>query len=60
MLKINVQDPNSGVLINRESNKEGRMPKLNVPGPKARSIIERDKKVISSSYPRLSICNRPW
>ena len=52
MLKINVQDPNSGVLIDRESNKEGRMPKLNVPGPKARSIIERDKKVISSSYPR--------
>ena len=52
MLKINVQDPNSRVLIERESNKEGRMPKLNVPGPKARSIIERDKKVISSSYPR--------
>jgi 4-aminobutyrate aminotransferase len=26
--------------------------KLNVPGPKAQALIERDKKVISSSYPR--------
>jgi len=28
------------------------MNKLNVPGPKALAMIERDKKVISSSYPR--------
>jgi 4-aminobutyrate aminotransferase len=28
------------------------MLKLNVPGPKAQALIERDKKVISSSYPR--------
>jgi 4-aminobutyrate aminotransferase len=28
------------------------MNKLNVPGPKALALIERDKKVISSSYPR--------
>ena len=28
------------------------MPKLNVPGPKSQALIERDKKVISSSYPR--------
>lgn len=28
------------------------MKKLNVPGPKAQALIERDKKVISSSYPR--------
>ena len=28
------------------------MPKLNVPGPKAREIIERDHKVVSPSYPR--------
>lgn len=28
------------------------MPILNVPGPKARSLIERDKAVISPSYPR--------
>ncbi|HJR79852.1 MAG TPA: acetyl ornithine aminotransferase family protein [Anaerolineales bacterium] len=28
------------------------MNKLNVPGPKAQALIERDKKVISSSYPR--------
>ena len=28
------------------------MNKLNVPGPKAMAMIERDKKVISSSYPR--------
>src|ERR1051325_6195755 len=28
------------------------MQKLNVPGPKALALIERDKKVISSSYPR--------
>ncbi len=25
---------------------------LNVPGPKARSLIERDREVISPSYPR--------
>jgi 4-aminobutyrate aminotransferase len=52
MLKFNVQDPDSRILMQRDSNKEGRMPKLNVPGPKAQAIIERDKKVISSSYPR--------
>jgi 4-aminobutyrate aminotransferase len=28
------------------------MKKLSVPGPKARALIERDKKVVSSSYPR--------
>jgi 4-aminobutyrate aminotransferase len=28
------------------------MPKLNLPGPKARAMIERDHKVISPSYPR--------
>ena len=28
------------------------MNKLHVPGPKALALIERDKKVISSSYPR--------
>lgn len=28
------------------------MNKLNLPGPKAQALIERDKKVISSSYPR--------
>lgn len=28
------------------------MPMMNVPGPKAREIVERDKKVISPSYPR--------
>ena len=28
------------------------MNKLNVPGPKALALIERDKKVVSSSYPR--------
>jgi 4-aminobutyrate aminotransferase-like enzyme len=28
------------------------MLKLNVPGPKAQALIERDKKVVSSSYPR--------
>ena len=28
------------------------MKKLNVPGPKALAMIERDKKVVSSSYPR--------
>lgn len=28
------------------------MLKLNVPGPKARALIERDKQVVSSSYPR--------
>ncbi len=28
------------------------MNKLNVPGPKALALIERDKRVISSSYPR--------
>ena len=28
------------------------MKKLSVPGPKARAILERDAKVISSSYPR--------
>ncbi|HSJ89874.1 MAG TPA: acetyl ornithine aminotransferase family protein [Anaerolineales bacterium] len=28
------------------------MLKLNVPGPKALALIERDKKVVSSSYPR--------
>jgi 4-aminobutyrate aminotransferase len=28
------------------------MNKLNVPGPKALAMIERDKKVVSSSYPR--------
>jgi 4-aminobutyrate aminotransferase len=28
------------------------MPKLNVPGPKARKLIERDHAVISPSYPR--------
>ena len=28
------------------------MNKLNLPGPKALALIERDKKVISSSYPR--------
>src|SRR5512138_2216550 len=28
------------------------MNKLNVPGPKSLALIERDKKVISSSYPR--------
>lgn len=28
------------------------MNKLNVPGPKAQALIERDRKVISSSYPR--------
>ncbi|NJN43968.1 MAG: acetyl ornithine aminotransferase family protein [Anaerolineae bacterium] len=28
------------------------MQKLNVPGPKAREIIERDHKVVSPSYPR--------
>jgi len=28
------------------------MSKLNVPGPKAREIIERDHKVVSPSYPR--------
>ena len=28
------------------------MIKLNVPGPKAQALIDRDKKVISSSYPR--------
>lgn len=28
------------------------MNKLNLPGPKAKAILERDKKVISSSYPR--------
>jgi 4-aminobutyrate aminotransferase len=28
------------------------MPKLNLPGPKARAMIERDNKVISPSYPR--------
>ena len=26
--------------------------KLNVPGPNAQALIARDKKVISSSYPR--------
>src|SRR5689334_12352791 len=29
-----------------------RMNKLNLPGPKARGMIERDHKVISPSYPR--------
>ncbi len=28
------------------------MTKSNIPGPKARAMIERDKKVISPSYPR--------
>lgn len=28
------------------------MTKLNVPGPKAQAMVERDKKVISPSYPR--------
>ncbi|MEW6086416.1 MAG: acetyl ornithine aminotransferase family protein [Chloroflexota bacterium] len=28
------------------------MNKLNVPGPKSRALLERDKKVVSSSYPR--------
>ena len=28
------------------------MPIMNLPGPRARAIIERDKKVISPSYPR--------
>jgi 4-aminobutyrate aminotransferase len=28
------------------------MPKLNLPGPRARAMIERDNKVISPSYPR--------
>ena len=28
------------------------MNKLNLPGPKARALIERDQKVVSSSYPR--------
>ena len=28
------------------------MKKLNLPGPKARALLERDAKVISSSYPR--------
>ncbi len=28
------------------------MTKLNLPGPKARALIERDHKVISPSYPR--------
>lgn len=28
------------------------MPQLNVPGPKAKQIIKRDKRVISPSYPR--------
>jgi len=28
------------------------MQKLNLPGPKSRALLERDKKVISSSYPR--------
>lgn len=28
------------------------MLKLDVPGPRARALIERDKKVVSSSYPR--------
>ena len=28
------------------------MNKLNLPGPKAKALIERDRKVISPSYPR--------
>ena len=28
------------------------MQKLTLPGPKAQALIDRDKKVISSSYPR--------
>jgi 4-aminobutyrate aminotransferase len=28
------------------------MKKLNLPGPKSRALLERDKKVVSSSYPR--------
>lgn len=28
------------------------MNKLHLPGPKAQALIERDKKVVSSSYPR--------
>ena len=28
------------------------MNKLHLPGPKAQALIERDRKVISSSYPR--------
>ncbi|HJS19952.1 MAG TPA: acetyl ornithine aminotransferase family protein [Anaerolineales bacterium] len=52
MLNLNIQDPNSGVLIDRALIKESSMVKLNVPGPKARAIIERDKKVVSPSYPR--------
>ena len=28
------------------------MNRLNVPGPKAQALIERDTRVISSSYPR--------
>ena len=28
------------------------MNKMNLPGPKAQALIDRDKKVISSSYPR--------
>ena len=37
------------------------MNKLNLPGPKAQALIERDKKVISSSYPRaVSLCHGSW
>ena len=30
------------------------MQRLNVPGPKAKAIIDRDAKVVSPSYPRVS------
>ncbi len=29
------------------------MQQLNLPGPKARAIVERDRAVISPSYPRI-------
>jgi 4-aminobutyrate aminotransferase len=28
------------------------MNKLNLPGPKAQALIDRDRNVVSSSYPR--------
>ena len=52
MLKLEIQNPNPGVLIERDTNQEVKMEKLSVPGPKAQALIERDKKVVSSSYPR--------
>src|SRR5574339_422563 len=52
MFNLDVDNTNSEVIIQRDTNQEVSMPKLNVPGPKAQAIIDRDKKVVSSSYPR--------